>query len=93
MAGKICRRGRTRARQRIRTKTVAQAWLDTEITAKFATGTYVDPKLGKITFASFYKTWSTRQVWESGTRHSMDLAVNSVTFGNIGLGDLRTVAL
>ena len=49
----------------------------------------MDPKLGKITFASFYKTWSARQVWESGTRHSMDLTVNSVTFGNIGLADLR----
>jgi hypothetical protein len=55
-------------------KTDAQSWLDTEITAAFATGTYVDPKRGKITFASFYKEWSTRQVWESSTRHVMDQA-------------------
>ncbi|WP_066916753.1 tyrosine-type recombinase/integrase [Mycobacterium interjectum] len=70
-------------------KSDAQSWLDTEITTKFATGTYVDPKLGKVTFASYYKDWSSRQVWVSGTAHSMDLAANSVTFGNIGLGDIR----
>ncbi|MCV7380269.1 site-specific integrase [Mycobacterium alsense] len=70
-------------------KSDAQSWLDTEITTKFATGTYVDPKLGKVTFASYYNDWSSRQVWVSGTAHSMDLAANSVTFGNIGLGDIR----
>lgn len=70
-------------------KTDAQAWLDTEITAAFATGTYVDPQRGKITFASFYREWSTRQVWVSGTKHTMDLSANSVTFGDVGLADLR----
>lgn len=70
-------------------KTDAQSWLDTEITAKFATGTYVDPQLGKVTFASFYRDWSTRQIWVTSTTTSMDLAANSVTFSNVGLADIR----
>lgn len=69
-------------------KTDAQDWLD-EITAAFATGTYVDPQRGKITFASFYKAWAARQVWVSGTQHAMDLAANNVTFGNVAFTDLR----
>jgi hypothetical protein len=48
----------------------------------------VDPKRGKVTFASFYKEWSKRQVWESSTRHVMDQAVASVTFGNVELAQL-----
>ncbi|MGD1255343.1 tyrosine-type recombinase/integrase [Mycobacterium seoulense] len=70
-------------------KADAQSWLDTEITTKFATGTYVDPQRGKVTFASYYKDWSSRQVWVSGTVHSMDLAAKSVTFGSIGLAEIR----
>ncbi|OBI08659.1 hypothetical protein A5715_00650 [Mycolicibacter heraklionensis] len=69
-------------------KSDAQAWLD-EINAAFSTGTYIDPQRGKITFASFYKAWSARQVWVSGTQHAMDLAANSVTFGNVAFNDLR----
>jgi hypothetical protein len=53
------------------------------------TGTYVDPVLGKVTFTSFYKDWSTRQVWESGTRHTMDLSAKSVTFGDMAFIELR----
>lgn len=70
-------------------KADAQSWLDDEITTGFVTGTYVDPKRGKVTFASFYREWSARQVWVSGTTHSMNLAANSVTFGSIGLSDIR----
>jgi integrase len=71
-----------------RTKTEAQQWLASIVSAQ-VTGTYVDPELGKITFASFYKEWSTRQVWVSGTRHVMDQAVRSVTFGKVALTSLR----
>lgn len=69
-------------------KTDAQSWLDT-IVASQITGNYVDPKLGKITFASFYREWSTRQVWVPGTLQAMNLAANGVTFANVPLGDLR----
>jgi integrase len=69
-------------------KSGAQAWLDSIISAH-VTGTYIDPQLGKVTFASFYRDWSARQVWVSGTRHTMNLAARSVTFNNIAFADLR----
>jgi integrase len=71
-----------------RTKAEATRWLNGVISAQ-ETGTYIDPALGKVTFASYYREWSARQVWESGTRHTMDLTANSVTFGNVALGELR----
>lgn len=69
-------------------KVDAQKWLDNIVAAQI-TGNYVDPQLGKITFASFYREWSTRQVWVPSTRQAMDLAANSVTFTSVALGDLR----
>ncbi len=71
-----------------RTKASAQSWLNGVISAQ-ETGSYVDPKHGKVTFSSFYKEWSKRQVWVSGTTHTMDLAANSVSFGSIAFADLR----
>ena len=71
-----------------RTKALAQSWLNGVISAQ-ETGSYIDPKVGKVTFSSFYREWSQRQVWVSGTTHAMDLAVNSVTFGELAFADLR----
>lgn len=71
-----------------RTKTAAKEWLEGIVSSQ-VTGTYVDPVLGKVTFSSFWRDWSSRQVWESSTRHTMDLSANSVTFGNVPLADLR----
>ena len=76
-------------RERLFTRKVdAQTWLD-EITAAQVTGNYIDPSRGQITFASFYKEWSSRQVWVPGTVRAMDLAAGSVTFGNVTFADLR----
>ncbi|MFH5231005.1 tyrosine-type recombinase/integrase [Antrihabitans spumae] len=69
-------------------KADAQRWLDSIVSSQ-VTGNYVDPQLGKITFASFYREWSSRQVWVPGTVQAMNLAANSVTFGSVALGDLR----
>jgi integrase len=69
-------------------KTDAQAWLD-QITAAQITGTYTDPRLGKVTFGSFYTDWSARQVWVPGTRANMNLAAGSVPFADVPLADLR----
>lgn len=66
----------------------AQRWLD-EQTASLVTGSYVDPRAGRITFARFYTDWSDRQVWAPGTRRAMDLAAGSVTFGDVPLRSLR----
>jgi integrase len=69
-------------------KVDAQRWLD-EVTASMVTGAYVDPKAGRVTFASYFAEWAQRQVWESGTERAMRLAAGSVTFRDIPLGALR----
>jgi integrase len=93
MAGNIAKRpnGRWRARYRDEAgnerarhfdrKIDAQRWLD-NVTASVVTGTYADPKAGKVTFAAFFGEWSTRQVWAPGTVLAMSLAARSVPFGS-----------
>jgi hypothetical protein len=71
-----------------RTKTAATQWLNGVIAAQ-ETGTYIDPKLGMVTFSSYYQEWSKLQTWESGTFKAMNLAVNSVSFGNVAFADLK----
>ncbi|NKY08981.1 tyrosine-type recombinase/integrase [Cellulomonas hominis] len=70
-------------------KVDGQRWLD-EVTASVLTGTYVDPAAGRVTFASFYGEWATRQVWEATTARAMDLAAGGVTFGTVPLARLRS---
>src|SRR6185369_7622543 len=42
-------------------KVDAQMWLDSEVTAKLATGTYVAPRAGLITVEEMHTSWSTTQ--------------------------------
>ena len=42
-------------------KADAQSWLDNDVTAKFATGTYVDPVAGLVTVGVVYEAWSRAQ--------------------------------
>jgi hypothetical protein len=63
-------------------------WLEKQ-TAAMATGSYVDPKTGKVTLNNFYTDWSPDQVWVKGTRRAMDLGVNSATFGDVPFSSLR----
>ncbi len=42
-------------------KADAQAWLDSEVTAKLATGTYVTPQAGLLTVEEMYTSWSATQ--------------------------------
>src|SRR6478752_1222272 len=42
-------------------KVDAQVWLDSEVTAKLATGTYVAPRAGLITVEEIYASWSATQ--------------------------------
>src|SRR5215217_1626127 len=69
-------------------KVDAQRWLDEVTTAKVS-GTYVDPTAGKITFTSFYRDWSQRQIWQNTTVLAMNLAARSVTFGDLALNKVR----
>lgn len=69
-------------------KVDAQRWLD-ETTAAVVTGQYVDPRLGRTTFATYYAEWAERQVWEWNTRKNMNLAVTSCIFADVPLSRLR----
>src|SRR3954447_18170115 len=69
-------------------KVDAQRWLD-EVTATVVTGTYVDPKAGRVTLAAFYATWAARQLWAPGTELAISLAVRSATFRDVELRALR----
>lgn len=45
----------------------AQRWLD-EVTASKVTGTYVDPRKGRITVEAMAKAWQTNPEWEESTK-------------------------
>lgn len=100
MAGSIARRpnGSWRARYRDEAgnerarhfdrKVDAQRWLD-ETATSVLTGTYADPKAGRVTFAAFFGEWSARQVWAPGTVLAMSLAARSVPFSDKPIKDVR----
>jgi integrase len=61
-----------------RRKSDAQRWLDAEVTAKLATGTYIEPSAGRVRVSAVYQAWfaaqshisaktaaSRRSVWNS----------------------------
>lgn len=66
----------------------ARRWLE-EQTARRATGSFVDPKVGKATLRTFYEAWSKYQVWVSSTERAMSLAVNSATFRDVPFNNLK----
>ncbi|GEP37510.1 hypothetical protein NPS01_11730 [Nocardioides psychrotolerans] len=100
MAGSIAKRpdGRWRARYRDDTgrersrhfarKVDAASWLD-EVTSTLHTGTYVNPRAGRVTFQAFYDDWAPRQLWLPSTRANADLATASVPFGDLPLKAIR----
>lgn len=100
MAGNIAKRanGKWRARYRDEAgkehsrhfdrKIDAQQWLD-QVTSAVFTGTYADPKAGRITFAAFFGEWSARQVWAPGTVLAMSLAARSVPFAGKPMKQVR----
>ncbi|UUZ60213.1 tyrosine-type recombinase/integrase [Nocardioides sp. B-3] len=71
--------GKEHARHFIK-KARAQRWLD-RVTASVVTGTYADPKAGRVTFAAFFGEWSARRVWAPGTVLAMSPAARSAPFG------------
>ena len=66
----------------------AQQWLD-QVTSAVVTGTYADPKAGRVTFAAFFGEWSARQVWAPGTVLAMSLAARSVPFAGKPMKQVR----
>jgi integrase len=69
-------------------KSDAQAWLE-GVVSELVTGSYIAPELGAVTFGSFYRDWSARQIWAATTRRGMTLACGSVPFGSVPFADLR----
>lgn len=70
-------------------KVDAQRWLD-EVTTSVVTGQYVDPGAGRITFETYFRQWSKRQVWTTNTHRAMSLAVRSTTFAALQLREIKT---
>ena len=75
-------------------KVDAQKWLDNEITAKFATGTYVTPEAGRVTVASVYASWSAAQGHISAktatTRRNVWRSRVEPQWGKVAVVDVKT---
>lgn len=52
-------------------------------------GAYVDPDAGRVTLDAYFADWSSRQLWETGTRKAMNLAVRCTGLGGMPLAKLR----
>jgi integrase len=78
-------------------KADAQTWLDNEVTAKLATGTYVAPKAGLITVEEVYTSWSASQGHLAPstirTRHSAWLIHIRPQWGQKSVVDVKTSAV
>jgi hypothetical protein len=78
-------------------KTAAQTWLDTEITPRLATGTYVTPHAGRVTVAEIYTSWSAVQgnvsAKTAATRRSAWGSRVQPQWGDVAVVDLKTSAV
>jgi integrase len=88
--------GRERSKQFTR-KIDAQRWLDNEVTAKLATGTYVDPDAGRVTVAAVYEPWSKAQAHIKArtvaVRQGAWLNRVSPVFGDVPVVDVKPSAV
>jgi hypothetical protein len=75
----------------------AQAWIDNDVTAKFATGTYIAPEAGKLTVAAVYESWSASQGHISPktatTRRNVWKSRVEPRWGEMAVIDVRTSAV
>jgi integrase len=78
-------------------RTDAQAWLDNDVTAKFATGTYVAPQAGRVTVAGVYASWAASQGHISrktaATRRSAWGSRVEPRWGDVAVVDVKTAAI
>ncbi|BBY05445.1 tyrosine-type recombinase/integrase [Mycobacterium noviomagense] len=79
------------------TKGAAKQWLDSEITAKVATGTYVPPRAGVLTVAEVYTSWSASQghisAKTAATRKSAWGSRVEPQWGAVAVADVKTAAV
>ncbi|OBF96438.1 integrase [Mycobacterium sp. 852002-51152_SCH6134967] len=80
-----------------RRKVDAQSWLDTEVTAKLATGSYVPPRAGMATVKEVYDSWSASQGHISSktaaTRASAWGSRVNPHWGTVTVADVKTAAV
>ena len=78
-------------------KTDAQKWLDSEVTAKFATGTYIEPSAGRVTVADVYQSWFPAQAHISpktaASRRSSWTSRVEPQWGDTLVADVRPAAI
>src|ERR1700739_4402021 len=78
-------------------KSDAQRWLDSEVTAKLATGTYIEPSAGLVTVSAVYQAWSAAQSHISAkTAASRRSAWNSRVepqWGDVLIAEVRSSAI
>jgi integrase len=75
----------------------AQTWLDSEITPKLATGSYVSPEAGRVTVADVYAAWSAAQGHISAktktTRRNVWNSRVQPRWGALTVADVKTSAV
>jgi integrase len=75
----------------------AQQWLDNDVTAKFATGTYIAPEVGRVTVAAVYASWSAAQghisAKTAATRRSAWNSRVQEPWGDVAVVDVKTSAV
>lgn len=75
----------------------AKTWLDTEVTAPMATGTYVPAQAGVVTVAAVHESWARAQGHMSAktaaTRKSAWHSRVEPQWGNVAVADVRTAAV
>lgn len=69
----------------------AQAWLDAQTTAT-ATGTYVVPNAGKVTFHEYAEAWRKSQVFRASTAALVELALRKRVYPIIGATALSAIS-
>ncbi|MGV0796180.1 site-specific integrase [Mycolicibacterium elephantis] len=78
-------------------KAKAQDWLDTDVTTKFATGTYVAPEAGRATVGDVYRSWSVSQAHiapkTAQSRRSTWGSRVEEQWADVPVGDVKTAAV
>jgi integrase len=78
-------------------KADAQRWLDSDVTTKLATGTYVTPEAGLITIEAVYDAWSGTQVHLAPTtaalRSSTWITHVKPQWGSVAVVDIKKSAV
>jgi integrase len=75
----------------------AQHWLDNEVTAKLATGTYITPEAGEATVATVYASWAASQGHitpkTAATRQGAWTNRVEPAWGDVAVVDVKTTAV